>query len=120
MSFLSVLKSIGSVIVKGEAIAVPFEPLISAVPGGAAFNAILNAVISTEQIFANVTTSMATSDAKKTVATAIVNATSPTTVEPGTLSTTINQVVAGLNTLQSASVGVAPPAAAEAVLTIKG
>lgn len=119
MSFLSVLKSIGHAILKGEAFAASTESVIGLIPGGPVFNTILNAVISTEQIFATTAASVATSTAKKTVATAIVNATSPTIVEPGALSTTIDQVVGGLNSLQAASTGVAPPAAAETV-SIKG
>jgi hypothetical protein len=113
MSFLSVLKSIGSIFSHIGGIVTPLEPVIGIIPGGGAFNAIFNAVVNTEAIFQGAASGTA-SAAKKAVATTIVNATSPAPIEPAVLSTGIDQVVSALNSLHAASIPLTPPAPAAA------
>lgn len=104
MSFLSVLKSIGSVFGKVESVVVPLEPAIAAIPVyGPAFDGIFNMVVGVEGLFAGAAKAGA---AKKATVIAAVNATAPAPVPETTLSTAIDQIVAALNQLQAAQAAV--------------
>jgi hypothetical protein len=111
MSFLSVLKSIGSVFGRVAQVVTPLEPAIAAVPVyGPAFNTVLNAVVGVEALFVGATESPNTVGAAKKIAvTAIVNATTSATIDATVLSTAIDQIVTALNMLQAAQAAVAPP-----------
>jgi hypothetical protein len=94
MSFLSILKEIGKVIVGVE----PFTPVVSAIPVvGPAASAVINAIYTAEQAII----APKQGAAKKVVATAIVGA-SGTTATAETISQVIDEVVAGLNAVNAA------------------
>ena len=99
MSFTSVLKSIENFFTKTVAVVQPLEPIISVIPGGVIFNTIFNSIATIEGAFAGITGLGA---AKKAAVTAIVNSTPGISVASDTLSTTIDEVVTGLNALQTA------------------
>ncbi len=120
MSFLSVLKSIGTgvenVFGKATAIVTPLEPVINVIPGGAAFSTIFNSVVGVEQLFAGIGTQATAaapatvSAAKKSIATQLVTATLPAgtpVLTPEQMSAAIDQIVAGLNQLQAVQTSVA-------------
>ena len=110
MSFLSVLKSIGHVLSVGVADASKFSPAISAIPvAGPLITTVLGAVTAVEGLIPQ----SGAGAAKKAAVTAITNAAVPG-VDASALSTLIDQVVAGLNTLaaaHSAAVAATPPPA---------
>jgi hypothetical protein len=108
MSFLSVLKSIGSIFSKVDKVVQPLEPIINVVPGGAAFNTIFNSIIQVEQLFEGITSNPQTSAAKLSIATQVIAAKDPTLNTPA-LPGQINNVVTGLNTLQTVQSSVAAP-----------
>lgn len=94
MSFLSILKEIGKVIVGVE----PFTPVVSAIPVvGPAASAVINAIYTAEQAII----APKQGAAKKVVATAIIGA-SGTTATAETISQVIDEVVAGLNAVNAA------------------
>jgi hypothetical protein len=96
MSFLSILKEIGKVIVGVE----PFTPVVSAIPVvGPAASAVINAIYTAEQAII----APKQGAAKKVVATAIVGASGTTaTATAETISQVIDEVVAGLNAVNAA------------------
>lgn len=120
MSFLSVFKSIGKVFGKVNAVVIPLEPVIAAIPVyGGAFDTIFNAIVGIESLFVGTVGAAAAGGAgngaaKKTAVTAIVNATvaAPASIPDTTLSTTIDQIVAALNQLQAAQAALSHPAPA--------
>lgn len=113
MSFLSVLKTIGSIFEKAKAINTSLQPVVEVVPGGAAFEIIFNTVVSVEQIIANVLgtnvlSSPALSAAKKAFAVQMVAASpSGASLAPEVVSSGIDQVVANLNALQATQAHIA-------------
>jgi hypothetical protein len=111
LSFLSVLKSIGSVFGKVTAVVTPLEPVIAQVPVyGPAFDTVFNAIVGVEGLFVGATTAATTvGAAKKTTVTAIVNATTSATIDQAALSGAIDQIVGALNSLQAAQASLSPP-----------
>lgn len=105
MTFLSVVKSIGGVFNKINAVVQPLEPAIAAIPVyGPAFDTIFNTVMSVENLFAGSVSGLGA--AKKTVATTIVNATAPEPIDSAALAMAIDQIVTAMNTLHSAQAAV--------------
>jgi hypothetical protein len=104
MSFLGVLKAIGHGVLVGLGAAEKLSPEIAMIPMiGAPASAILSAIAAVEQAIPN-----GGGAAKKTAATTLVNATAPG-IDPATLSSTIDSVVAGLNTLTAALAALKAP-----------
>lgn len=107
MSFLSVLKTIGSVFEKIAGINNQLQPVISAIPGGAAFETIFNTVVSVEQMVAAALggtpppSSPALAAAKKSLADQIIASTPQgAALTPEVRSAAIENVVTHLNGLQ--------------------
>ncbi len=118
MSFLSVLKVIGNVFTKVAGINTQLQPIISAIPGGAAFETIFNTVVSVEQMVAAALggtpppSSPALSAAKKALADQIIASTPEgSALTPETRSAAIDNVVTHLNGLQAIQTTVAGGAA---------
>lgn len=99
MSFASVMKDIFGIFSGVNAIVTPLQPVIAAIPGGVVFNTIFSAVMNIEQAFAG---TIGQGTVKKPAVIAIVKATPGISVADDTLSTTIDQIVAGSNSLQTA------------------
>lgn len=110
MSFLSVLKTIGSVFTKVNAVVQPLEPVIAAIPGGSTFDSYFNTIVQIEQLFEGVASTPASSAAKLSIASQVIAAKNPT-VSPETIPPVVNTIVASLNALQGVQTSVAAPAA---------
>lgn len=111
MSFLAVIKSIWHGVSTAANFAAPDAAAIASIPivGGPAA-LIIQAIVAAEKLVPV----NGQGAAKKTAVTAIVNAAQPG-IDPSTLSTVIDELVAGLNALQAASAklpAVAPAAKA--------
>lgn len=108
MSFLSILKTIGTDVEKGVAVATPFISVAASfIPGGSIASTVLSSVVAAEQLV----TTPSSGTQKKSIVTSIIN-----TIHPGlnqtTVSNAVDGIVAALNLL-SDSVS-APPAAVAA------
>ena len=106
MSFLSVLKTIGSDLVKGAKVALPVaETVVSFLPGGSVASTIINTVIAVEQLV----TTPGSGATKKALATQIIN-----TIHPGlpapTIAAAVDGIVGVLNALASDLAAPAPAA----------
>lgn len=100
MTFASVMKDIFNIFSGVNAIVTPLQPVISIIPGGIVFNTIFTAVMNIETAFAG--TSGLGVAVKKPAVIAIVKGTPGISVADDILSTTIDQIVAGSNSLQTA------------------
>lgn len=97
MSFISVLKSIGHVFKTGVGVADQLAPEIAAIPvAGAPIVAVLGAITAMEQLIPQ----SGAGAAKKQAVTTVVNAASPG-IDPATLSTAIDQIVAAFNAIDT-------------------
>lgn len=109
MSFLSVLHSIGHALSVGVADLTKAAPVLTAIPvAGPLITTVLGAVSAVEGLIPQT----GAGTAKKAVVTAIANAAVPG-VDASALSSLIDQVVTGLNTLAAAHTAAAvatPPA----------
>jgi hypothetical protein len=113
MSFLSILKKIGTTAESITKAAVPFEPLIAAaVPNGTLVDAVLNGVVVAETLIPQA----AAGAQKKAVATALVQSAAPA-APAAEVSAIIDATVAALNAFaQTAST----PAAQTPLASLKG
>ena len=98
MSFLSVLKSIGHVVATAAGVETQFAPVVGAIPvAGSLINTIFNSIVAVEGLI----TAANQGPLKKQIVTAIVSAQHPE-ADKKALSTTIDNVVAGMNTVDEA------------------
>ena len=112
MSFLSVIKNIGHIVVTGEAIIAPLAPLIeSVVPAkeGNIFATVLQGIMIAEQLVGP-TSVTNTGAQKKTLALAVVNAVHPG-LDQTALGTAVDGLVAALNQITTAAEAVPAPVA---------
>ena len=105
-SFKSVIHAIGHFFTEGVAVAVKAEPILNLIPGiGPEAVLAINTVAGIE----NLVESAAAGLAKKAAVTAVVTAAAPS-VDQATLSTVIDEIVAGFNAIAAAAAKLNPPA----------
>lgn len=99
MSFLSVIKTIGTDIGIGVKAVAPLAPTLEAIPGfGSIFGLVFNAVVAVEGLIQ----APGSGTAKKTAASSIVTGALPA-IDPAALAELIDAIVAILNTMQQTS-----------------